>query len=29
MIFSLFNYGDSILLNEEDWKDRLRLGKFD
>ena len=29
VVFSLFNTEDSVLLNEEDWKDRLRLGKFD
>ena len=29
VVFSMFNTDDSVLLNEEDWKDRLRLGKFD
>jgi hypothetical protein len=29
IIFGLFNTEDSVLLNEEDWKGRLRLGKFD
>ena len=29
VVFSLYNEDDSILLNEEDWKGRLRLSKFD
>ena len=29
VMFSMFNEDDSVLLNEEDWKGRLRLSKFD
>ena len=29
VVFSLFNLDDSILLNDEEWKDRLRVSKFD
>ena len=29
VVFSMFNQDDSVLLNEEDWKGRLRLSKFD
>mgnify|MGYP000462887177 CR=1 FL=1 len=28
-VFALFNSEDTVLLNEEDWKDRLRISVFD
>ena len=29
VVLGMLNVGDSVLLNEEDWKDRLRLSHFD
>lgn len=29
VIINLYNTEDSVLINEEDWKDRIRFGKFD
>jgi hypothetical protein len=29
VVLGVLNVGDSVLLNEEDWKDRLRVSRFD
>ena len=29
VVFSLYNTEDYVLLNEEEWKDRLRVNQFD
>jgi hypothetical protein len=29
VILSLYHVNDSVLINEEDWKDKLRMGQFD